>query len=670
MRDYEEIVSFLGEWGPFQKTIFFLLSASSIPNGYVGMAVVFIADVPSHHCRLPLNLSSAVFELNQSIPTEEVKGEIILSRCTRYKNLDGLVPGFGNETEACLDGWEFSTERYTSTIVSEWNLVCEDAWKAPFSVTVFFFGVLIGSFLSGQISDRYGRKLIFFATLALQTIASLLQAASNSWELFCVFYFIVGMGQIANYCVAFILGSELLSKSVRIPFSTLGISMCYAVGYACLPFFAYFIRGWRMLLLALSIPGFLYIPLWWYIPESPRWLLSQGRLEEAEAIIRAAACKNRVTAPDVIFRQDDCTKLMETNDSKKSEHLYTWLDLFKTTNIRNITIIQIIVWVVISMTYYGLSLNTPNMNGDPYLNCFISAATEFVGYGATWLFLCYMSRRFSLTFMLLLCGVTLLLLKFIPDELNILVLTLVMTGKTGITAAFCFVYMYGTELFPTVVRNMGLGATSMASRIGSGTSPYIAHIGKYNKIIPYILMGSITIVTGILSLLLPETKDEELPEHISQVKPLRCTNYLVFLNHSKSMVMRDYDEITSFLGEWGPFQQSIFILLSLSTVPNGYAGMSMVFLAGTPHQHCSLPYLNGSMTNLSEALSMEEVKGHLDQSRCTRYKWLNSTGKPFGNETESCMDGWDYSTEQYVSTIVTEVRMLLLSWINWMLSAA
>ncbi|XP_036407503.1 solute carrier family 22 member 4-like [Megalops cyprinoides] len=522
MRDYEEIVSFLGEWGPFQKTIFFLLSASSIPNGYVAMVMVFIADVPSHHCKPPLNVSSAVSELNHSIPTEEVKGELILSQCTRYKKGNGLAPEFGNETEGCLDGWEFSTERYTSTIVSEWNLVCEDAWKAPFSTTVFFFGVLIGSFLSGQISDRYGRKIIFFATMALQTIASLLQAASNSWELFCVFYFIVGMAYIGNYSSAFILGSELLSKSVRIPFATVGISMCYAVGYACLPFFAYFIRGWRMLLVAMTLSGFLYIPLWWCIPESPRWLLSQGRLVEAEAIIRAAACKNRVTAPDVIFRQEDCTELMKKNDNQKSERIYTWLDLFKTANIRNITIIQIIIWAVISMTYFGLSFNTPNMNGDPYLNCLISAATEIVGYGATWLFLCYMSRRFSLTFMLLLCGVTLLLLKFIPDELNILVLTLVMTGKAGISAAFCFVYMYGAELFPTVVRSMGIGATSMASRIGSTVSPYVAHIGKYNKIIPYILMGGISIVTGILSLLLPETKGKELPEHISQVKPLRC----------------------------------------------------------------------------------------------------------------------------------------------------
>uniref|UniRef100_A0A8C7P2V3 Major facilitator superfamily (MFS) profile domain-containing protein n=1 Tax=Oncorhynchus mykiss TaxID=8022 RepID=A0A8C7P2V3_ONCMY len=478
MKDYEEITSFLGEWGPFQKVIFLLLSLSSIPNGYVGMAMVFLADIPPHRCRIP--------QLNFS--------------------------------EGCLDGWEFSKEQYRSTIVTEWDLVCDNAWKTPFTVTIFFFGVLSGSFLSGIISDRYGRRFIFFATLALQTVFSILQAAANSWELFCALYFIVGMGQIANYCAAFILGSELLIRNVRINFASLGVSMCYAIGYTALPMFAWFIRSWRILLIALSIPGFLYIPLWWYIPESPRWLLSQGRVKEAEDIIRAAARKNGITPPDVIFKPEDCEQLME---NKESQRLYTWLDLIKTTNIRNITLISIIIWIVISMTYYGMSLNTPNMDGDPYFNCLVAASSEFLGYGSIWLFIRYTPRRFTLPFTMILSGTLLLIIKFIPQDMHALSLTLVMIGKTGVTGAFGFLYLYGTELFPTVVRNMALGATSMASRVGSTVSPYIAYMGTYNKILPYILMGGTTVIAGVLSLLLPETKGEQLPEFINQVKPLR-----------------------------------------------------------------------------------------------------------------------------------------------------
>ncbi|XP_062380663.1 organic cation/carnitine transporter 2-like isoform X2 [Sardina pilchardus] len=514
MRDYEEVTSFLGQWGPFQRLVYILLSLSSIPNGYVGMAMVFLADIPPHHCRIP-SLNSSSYGgpgYNLSVPTEEVKGQVILSRCRRYTEQGALDAGSNQSTEHCLDGWVFSKERYVSTIVTEWNLVCDDAWKAPFTVTVFFFGVLTGSFLSGIISDRYGRKFIFFATMAVQCIFSVIQAASNSWEMFCVLYFIVGMGQIANYCSAFILGCELLSKSPRINFATLGVSLAYASGYSILPLFAYFIRDWRTLLLALSVPGFLYVPMWWFVPESPRWLLSQGRVEEAEAIIRAAAKKNGITPPDVIFKREDTAQLMQKNSGgeRVEQKTYTWIDLLRTTDIR----------MTVAVTYYGLSLNTSNMDGDPYLNCLIAAASEVVGYIAIWFAVRYTTRRFTLGFSLIVCGLLLLVIKYVPEELNALTITLAMAGKSCITGGFSFLYLYCTELFPTVVRNMGLGVTSMASRIGSTVAPYVAYMGTYNKVLPYILMGCLTIISGILGLLLPETKDEELPELISEVKPL------------------------------------------------------------------------------------------------------------------------------------------------------
>ncbi|XP_062380825.1 organic cation/carnitine transporter 2-like [Sardina pilchardus] len=521
MSDFDEDTAFLGEWGPYQKLIFILLSLSVIPNGYVGLAMVFMADIPPHHCRLPsLNSSYGGPGYNLSVPTEEVKGQVILSRCRRYTEQGALNAWSNQSTEYCLDGWVFSKERYVSTIVSEWDLVCDDEWKTPFTVTVFFFGVLAGSLLSGIISDRYGRKFIFFATMAVQTVFSLIQAASNSWEMFCVLYFIVGLGQVANYCAAFILGCELMNKSCRVAFATLGVSLSYAFGYLCLPVVAYFIRDWRLLTVALSAPGFLYIPLWWFVPESPRWLLSQGRVEEAEAIIRVAAKKNGITPPDVIFKREDTAQLMERHDGDDQKN-YTWLDLIRTTNIRNITILNVIIWSIVSLTYFGLSLNTPNMDGDPYLNCFIAAGTEFAGYTLMYFAGRYVSRRLTLSSSTSFCGVMLLLIKIVPAELGTLSVTLAMLGKISISGAFAFVYLYGTELLPTVVRNMGLGVTTMASRVGSTLSAQVAYMGTYDKVLPYIIMGCISIICGILSLLLPETKDEPLPEHISQVKPLQ-----------------------------------------------------------------------------------------------------------------------------------------------------
>ncbi len=68
----------------------------------------------------------------------------------------------------------------------------------------------------------------------------------------------------------------------------IGLEFAWAFGYAILPLIAYYIPQWTWLHLVVSLPTLLFIPLTFLIPESPRWLLSQGRLEEAEEILRGA----------------------------------------------------------------------------------------------------------------------------------------------------------------------------------------------------------------------------------------------------------------------------------------------------------------------------------------------------------------------------------------------
>lgn len=68
---------------------------------------------------------------------------------------------------------------------------------------------------------------------------------------------------------------------------------------------------------------------------------------------------------------------------------------------------------------------------------------------------------------------------FFPD-LHLLSVILAMLGKFGVTAAFSMLYVYTAELYPTIVRNMAVGATSMSSRVGSIIAPYFVYLGKKN----------------------------------------------------------------------------------------------------------------------------------------------------------------------------------------------
>ncbi|XP_040912127.1 solute carrier family 22 member 4-like [Toxotes jaculatrix] len=517
-KDFDEITSFLGDYGFFQILMIVLLSLSAVPCGYMGVIVVFISDTPEHRCKVSINTTRSGTDVE--LPFHERSSWIGPDSCSRYK-LSGngtVTGGFSNDTEQCLDGWVYSTERYTSTIVSEWDLVCDNAWKVPFSTSSFFVGVLIGSFVSGHLSDRFGRKPVFFFTMVLQTVTALIQATSVSWVMFCILSCLRGLGQISSYIVSLVLGCEMLSQSARVSFTLLGHSLGFGIGYALLPLFAYFIRGWRMLLVATAIPCLLFIPTWWLIPESPRWLLQKGRVEEAELVIRNAAKRNRVPVPEVIFGAGDCLELMQ---NKGEVHLYTYVDLIRTRNMRNITILGVFIWMSVAMVFYGLALNTSNLNGNIYLNCFISGATDIVMYVAFWLLVNRAPRPTLLFSTLMFCGITLLIIRLVPEDMHLMFQVLAFVGKMGVSGAYCFIYVFFTELIPTVVRNMGLGVASTAARIGTIICPYVIYTGVYNKILPYVIFGTVSIVAAVVSMLLPDTRNNKLPDLISQAKPIR-----------------------------------------------------------------------------------------------------------------------------------------------------
>ncbi|XP_059208235.1 organic cation/carnitine transporter 2-like [Centropristis striata] len=543
MTDYEAAIAFLGEWGRFQQQVFFLLCLSIIPNGFTGMSIVFIADTPRHRCIIPAHANLSAAWRNSSIPLEEEShsGALVLSKCSRYKLEDvrrfserGLLPGVDVNmsnvpTESCLDGWEYDQSVYISTITSEWDLVCGDRWKNPLTSSLYFCGVLTGSFISGQLSDRFGRKIVLFVTMAVQTVFTLIQVFSPSWTTFCALFFIVGLGQISNYVAAFVLGTEILGPRVRTIFSTAGVCLFFGFGYMLLPMFAYYIREWRMLLLALTLPGFLYVPLWWFIPESPRWLLSQGRVEEAEAIMRDAARRNKIEPPPVIF--GPLQKELQCEKGKA----HNICDLLRSRNIRWISVTLWLVWNTLTIAYFALSLNTANLYGSAYFNCFLSAVVEIPAYTLSWVMFRWCSRRLTLFSTLFMGGLFLLFVQLIPANLISLAITLEMMGKFAVTTAFAIVYAYTAELYPTVVRNTAVGTCSMASRIGSIIAPYFIYLRSYSVSLPYILMGSITTLSGLLSLLLPESYGMPLPDTISHMQhfPGCCQKTPYILTHTE-----------------------------------------------------------------------------------------------------------------------------------------
>uniref|UniRef100_A0A3Q3WZ73 Major facilitator superfamily (MFS) profile domain-containing protein n=1 Tax=Mola mola TaxID=94237 RepID=A0A3Q3WZ73_MOLML len=482
--DYDEATAFLGQWGRFQQVVFFLLCLSIVPDGFV-FSVVFLTDTPKHHCLVP---------------------EVNLTQDW----LDAIIP----VEEGCVDGWSYSRDIYQSTIVTEFDLVCNEEWKQPLTSTIFFLGVLCGSFIAGQLSDRFGRKPVLFVTMAVQVIFTIIEMFSPSWTVFVIFLFFNGLGQVSNFVSGFVLGTEILAGNVRVLFSSLGVCVAFAIGYMFLPVFAYFLRSWTSLLFGLALPGLVYIPLWWFIPESPRW----G--QKKKAILRKAANINKVEAPEVIFED-----YMAYSDTKSTKH-YNVLYLLKTRNVRSMTVILCMVWFTLSTGYYGLSLNTSQLHADPYISCFISAAVEVPAYISSWLALRYLRRKLSVISILILGALSLYFIQLVPQgTLSYLSVALEMLGKFAITTGTSLMFVYTAEIYPTVIRNTATGTCTTFSRMGGCIAPFLLKLSAYVAYLPYITLGTLALGSAFGALFLPETLGKPLPQTIQQMHKMegwRC----------------------------------------------------------------------------------------------------------------------------------------------------
>ncbi|GFR15265.1 organic cation transporter protein [Trichonephila clavata] len=95
--------------------------------------------------------------------------------------------------------------------------------------------------------------------------------------------------------------------------------------------------------------------------------------------------------------------------------------------------------------------------------------------------------------------------------------TLGLVGKFFVSGSFRLLYLYTAEIFPTGVRNVTLGSCSMCARLGSILAPFIRDLGKAtHSAVPNSLYAFLALTSGLLALLLPETRGLDLPDTLQE----------------------------------------------------------------------------------------------------------------------------------------------------------
>lgn len=209
-----------------------------------------------------------------------------------------------------------------------------------------------------------------------------------------------------NYCIEIkkklIAALELVGPKYR-AFITVLTCTFYTVGVMMLAGVTYYIRDWTMMALATSMPFIIFFLYTFVLPESPRWLLANGKFDEAQKILEKLAKVNKRSLPESFLnRIRDKKKLGEVQEKEKPPGP---LDLCKTPNMRLKTILITLNWFANETVYVGLSYYGPQLGSDPYISFLLSSLVEIPSYVVCWYVIDKWGRRWPLCLGMILAGI-------------------------------------------------------------------------------------------------------------------------------------------------------------------------------------------------------------------------------------------------------------------------
>ena len=252
-----------------------------------------------------------------------------------------------------------------------------------------------------------------------------------------------------------------------------------------------------------------------------------GKEAETEELFRRL--KEHVETHDV-----DC------NEDKLEEKKYGFLDLFKSWALAKMTLIIWFIWFVNTLVYYGLSLNTNSFVGDPFVNFSLMGLSEIPAYIVCLYLIRWYDHRRALLWTMLGAAVGCWLSIAISANYY-LGIGGAMFGKFSISASYAILYVYAVQLFPTVIRTIGMGSSSIVGRVGAILAPFLNDLSTATSFtFTMSVVGFISAAAGLMVLLLQEQKNSDMPDRPEDVIEAENARRLSMASSRRSSVSRGF----------------------------------------------------------------------------------------------------------------------------------
>ncbi|HEJ7189993.1 TPA: MFS transporter [Serratia marcescens] len=337
-------------------------------------------------------------------------------------------------------------------------------------------GIFFGGFIGGALTDRLGRRVLYFVGPTLFVVCSLAQYWVQSGEVLFALRFMNGVAVGIEYPVATAFLVEFLPKKNRGPcLATLtilwfaGAAVAYLAGEAILNFGGP--DAWRLTLASTAVIGALLFIVRLGTPESPRWLLSKGRHAEAEAIIR------RVYGPE--FGLDNLPVQAESKNLSFANLLHSGYG-------KRMAFVAIF-WTCSVIPVFAVYAFAPKVLDALHLR------GNWASYGSVAITLLFvvgcviatrlinvLGRRKLLLHSFLWSGLALLLLGFLRDGPSAVILLMFGLYALFIGGAQVLQLVYPNEIFPTEIRAGAVGVGTSLSRIGAAVGTWLVPLSLQN----------------------------------------------------------------------------------------------------------------------------------------------------------------------------------------------
>ncbi|CBY11252.1 unnamed protein product [Oikopleura dioica] len=414
------------------------------------------------------------------------------------------------QEEACQE-FVFDLDLIYDTISIENNLVCNRKWVNKFITTLTMIGLVIGPTFSGSVSDKIGRTLciIIFSFITFGFALTCGCLGTYHWGVFAVFRTLSVIGSAGVGVTYFVLVMETIGPKYRPICGLLYISTTIGLGTIMLTFVVAFLKNWKYAQFFMAFTAIFVGFAARICNETPRWLYSVKKNEEArEALQRMAKWQGyridsaQFEAFEKNMKEDDKRSAEESEQNKKNIK-----DLIASPFIRKVTIILMLNQFVRGIINYGFLFNIGSLKGNIFTN---NIFNNLMGIPAFAICACLINTRLgrigNFIWTLYLAGLSSFLIFFGHlFELPLLVNISSYVGMFASTAATSVGYVYTAEVYPTDVRNVGVGCCSSFAMFGALLSPSLAILEDYVWWFPSLFNGVIAVIAGSLSFMLPET---------------------------------------------------------------------------------------------------------------------------------------------------------------------